>query len=244
MNRDEFKRKVEESGCADLTLMLHDPSSNSRLLTIGNFEFFDEVRRYLISAMSSAIGKYSAIGGEFNDTGDNTVTVGWALDEKVVFLGKFLLWASGLKYNVIGYELDFLPASPEEKSPPETDKSVSMTDVAGNAAVVFFLESFEKIRDQIPAKYGDGWFSNWPEILRFAYLVRNAFAHDGKWQIEERKGREHYQTEVFTWARAGMNIQMRDGAGNSIDEGQDVLTYINGADLVVLAIEMSDEMRS
>lgn len=35
---------------------------------------------------------------------------------------------------------------------------------------------------------------------------------------------------------------MRDAAGNSIDEGKEVLSYVNGADLVVFSLEMSDEV--
>lgn len=244
MTRDEFRKRIEDSGCKDVAFELHSPSEKSRFLTEDNYLLFDECRRYLITAMSSAIGKYSAIGGVFDDAGDNTVTVGWALDEKVVFLGKFLLWSSGFNYNVTGYELDFLPAAEEEKNPEPTANSVSMVDVAGNAAVIFFVECYEKVKDQINDKYGEGWFNNWPEIFRLAYLLRNAFAHDGNWQIQERKNREHYQTEVFRWERADLNIQMRDDEGNSIDEGKEVLSYINGADLVVFSLEMSDELRS
>jgi hypothetical protein len=243
MTRDEFRKRAEDSGCADLALELHSPSSNSRKLTPENFEFFEELRRYLISAMTAAIGQYTAIGGVFDDTGANTVTVGWALDEKVIFLGKFLLWASGFNFNVRGYELDFLPATDGEKKPVSSVNSVPLTDVAGNAATVFFVESYEKVKDRIKAKYGDGWFNNWPEIFRIAYLIRNAFAHDGKWQIQDQKNREHYQTEVFHWARARMSIQMRDGNGGPVDEGRDVLSYVNGADLIVFAIEMSDELK-
>lgn len=156
MTRDEFRRRVEESGRNDVAFELHLPSANSRFLTEDNYEFLDELRRYFITAMSSAIGKYSAIGGVFDDAGDNTVTVGWALNEKVIFLGKFLLWSSGFNYNVTGFEIDLLPATDEEKSPEPSENSVSMVDVAGNAAVIFFVECYEKVRDRITDKYGEG----------------------------------------------------------------------------------------
>ncbi|HJN97234.1 MAG TPA: hypothetical protein QGF41_16220 [Gammaproteobacteria bacterium] len=244
MTRDEFRKRIEDSGCTDVAIELQSPSENSRFLTEDNFEFFDALRRYLITAVSSAIGKYSGIGEVFDDAGDDTVAVGLALDEKVIFLGKFLLWSSGFIYNVTGYELDFHPATDDEKSPDPSANSVSMVDVTGSAAIIFFIECYEKVKDRITDKYGEDWFNNWPEIFRIAYLLRNAFAHGGRWHIQERNDREHYQTEVFHWDRAGLDIQMRDAAGNCIDESKEVLSYLNGADLVVFLLEMSDELNS
>lgn len=242
MTFQEFKKAMEESRVKNVALGLHERSNQSRKLTRENFMFYDETLHYFVTMISGSIGKWASIGGTMNEGALDVRFIGHALDEDIYFAGMPLIWANALGYPVTELELDIRPV-PKDQKDQSILEHVKMRDIGARADGVFFLKAFESAKKDIHAKFGDGWFTNWPEVLRFGYLIRNAVAHNGCWGINEKKGREHYQTEVFRWARARLEIQMRRDDGTKVDEGKPVLEYMNGADFVVLLIEIADVLR-
>lgn len=242
MNIDSFKKIIEESDSKDIALRLQKSTEEARSLTPNNFIFYDETLQYLVNMISASVGKYAAIGGSVPEGKYDVRLIGRALNEDIYFPGILLLWANTLNYPVINLEIDIRPVPPEEKY--LENYHVKMRDVGITIDTIFFLQAYENVKEKIINKYGNGWFNNWPKIFRFAYIIRNALAHNGKWEIQKKKGREHYQTEVFEWERAGLAIQMQDANGQPIDEGRSILEYLNGADFVVLLIEMNETLNS
>ena len=242
MDIHEFKRCLEESGSKDLVLGLQESTQQSRRLNHNNFIFFDTTIQYLNTMISASIGKYSSLGGKVADDAFNVRMIGRALDEDIFFPGIFLHWASTINYPIKELEIDIRPVPTEAKDSKGYD--VKMADVGAKADAIYFLESYENSKELIEKKFGKGWFRNWPAIFRFAYILRNALAHNGRWGLEERSSRSHYQYEKFDWPRCGLTIQMRDFEGNPVDEGREALKDLNGVDFVVLLIEMNEALNS
>ena len=190
--------------------------------------------------ISASIGKYSSLGGKVAEDAFNVRMIGRALDEDIFFPGILLHWASTINCPVKELEIDIRPVPTKEKDSKDYD--VQMGDVGAKADAIYFLESYEIVKEQIEKQFGKGWFNNWPEIFRFAYILRNALAHNGRWDLYERKNREHYQYEKFFWPRCGLTIRMRDIEGNPVDQGREVLKDLNGVDFVVLLIEMNEAL--
>jgi hypothetical protein len=242
MNINEFKQVLDNRKPKKIILNLQESSSNARKLSPEKFIFFEATIQYLITMISASVGKFAALGGEIAEDAFNVRLIGRAMDEDILFPGILLFWANVLDHSVDELEIDIRPVSTDEKE--SKNHHVKMGDVGAKADSVYFLESYEKVKDQINQKFGNGWFDNWPEEIRFAYIVRNALAHDGRWKIQEQKNRNHYQVEKFTWPRCGLTIQMRDTSKNPIDEGREVLEDLNGADFVVLLIEINELLNS
>lgn len=238
----DFQKAIKDSGHKSVALGLHNRSPQSRRLTPENYCFYDETLQYLVTMISASIGKWASIGGTVQEGALDVNMIGRALDEDIYFSGIPLMWANSSGYPVTELELDVRPVPKNEKDLSH-QQHVAMRDVGARADAVFFLRAFESVKDKIYAKFGEGWFTKWPEILRFAYLIRNALAHDGCWEIREQKGKEHYQIEVFRWPRANLEIRMRNKDGSKADGGRPVLEYLNGADFVVLLIEINDALR-
>jgi hypothetical protein len=241
MDINDFKKKIEESGHETVALGLQEKTNECRTLAKDNFIFFDTTLQYLVNMISAAVGKYTALGGRIAEGAYNVRYIGRALNEDIYFPGILLLWANVLEINVNELDIDIRKVKPEEKESGNSD--LKMRDVGAKVDAVFFQESYELAKSDIIDKFGDGWFTNWPETFRFAYILRNALAHNGCWEIQERRGREHYQHEIFEWPRAGLKIQMRDIDGVAIDEGRNVLDDLSGADFVVLLIEMDEALK-
>jgi hypothetical protein len=236
-----FKMLLQASGCREVRLHLQAPSTNRRRISRDSFRSYDETLQYLVTMISASLGKFAALGGTVEQDALDVRMICRALDAEIYFPGMPLVWSNSLGYPVSELEIDVRPVAKNEKESPICD--VAMRDVGARMDTVLFLQAFEKIRARIVEKFGDGWFKNWPEVLRFAYLLRNALAHDGCWRIDEQKGREHYQWEIFRWPRSNLTIQMRKEDGSKVDEGKPVLDTLNGADFVVLLFEIDDAIR-
>lgn len=183
-----FKKTYEDSGCSNVTLGLEESSKEARRLTPESFIFFDETLHYLVTMISASMGKWVSIGGTLQEGPLNVRLIGRALNEDIFFPGLPLLWANTLGYPVAELQIDIRPVPPNEKV--SQSSHVKMRDVGSKADTVFFLQAFEKARERIEEKFGNGWFNKWPEVFRFGYLIRNALAHDGRWGIQDQKGRE------------------------------------------------------
>jgi hypothetical protein len=238
VNVASFKKAVADSGCSSVVLHLGVTSKQARRLTPENFIFYKQTLQYLVTMISSSVGKFVSAGGTMQEGALNVRLIGRALDEDICFPGIPLLWANTLEYPVAELEIDIRPVPRTEKESPNPD--VKMRDVGARADAVFFLEAYESAKDRIVAKFGSDWFKTWPEVFKFAYLTRNALAHDGRWEIQNK----NYQTAFFRWHRPNLTIRMRNEDGSTVDEGKPVLDYLSGTDFVVLLIEMSDALRS
>ena len=65
--------------------------------------------------------------------------------------------------------------------PPGNSNLSAIQLLMGSLYEHAFISYFENVRDQIEAKHGTA--SNWPNVLTFGRLVRNAFAHGGTLDI-------------------------------------------------------------
>lgn len=87
-----------------------------------------------------------------------------------------------------------------------------------------FICFFEKIRRTAEIKFGNNKYQ-WPDIMKFGWQIRNAFAHDGKINITK-------DNEIFNW---------KDVSFSKNDNGKQMIyNQLTTGDIVILMLEMDE----
>lgn len=148
------------------------------------------------------------------------------LSPKITIGGPFVAVIE--KRDVGGMDVAFGPLDANANFALETGQFQSiLTSVTTMLFKKFFESHKQWIRDNCHEDT-----EQWPEIFRFGWAVRNAFAHDGK--IDIRDKRNGVARRPVVWA--GVSLTKADNGANIIGP------ILEPGDLINLLFEISDEL--
>jgi hypothetical protein len=144
-------------------------------------DFFDELITILLSSCSFGIATHAFIikSGLIVEDGDGSNFAGKTILTKMRFAHKDLLgpisqnkWPESLELEIVPHDSAF----PDHvKLKIETHGEKGATGIVMQGA---FIRYYERRRADVESRFGA--IRVWPDVWKFAWVVRNAFAHGGK----------------------------------------------------------------
>ena len=115
---------------------------------------------------------------------------------------------------------------PQPTSTPRTSKPDGIQRLTGSIHAHAFLTYYENARSTMEAHYGTKP-EQWPEVLQFARMTRNAFGHGGTLEIRSRKASASWRGLTLSYANNGEQMLY-----NHIASGDVILLMLDVEDLL------------
>ena len=113
---------------------------------------------------------------------------------------------------------------PQPTSASRTSKPDGIQRLTGNIHAHAFLTYYENVRSNVEAHYGIEP-ENWPEVLKFARMTRNAFGHGGAIEIRSRKVSASWRGLTLSYVNHGEQMLYK---------------HIASGDVILLMLDVED----